>query len=483
MELINLQLYIDGQWVPSDSGDTFDVINPVNTQPMGKAAKAGRSETRRALEAASRAFRVWGRAAPDERVKALKKAAAAVADRQEELARILTMEHGKPLGDARKEIKGAIDTLEYYAEEARRISGEVAPSKSTTMRSLVIRQPVGVVAAIAPWNYPVSLMAWKLAPALAAGCTVVVKPPALAPLACGMVAAIVGESGLPAGAVNVITGPSGQVGEELLNNPITRMIAFTGSTATGQKLMAAAAPDLKKLLLELGGHTPMVVFKDADLDRAVADGVKRSFRNMGQICNAVNRIYVEAEIAEEYVHRFVEQTAKMSIGDGLANPNVDLGPMIDEEGIQRTQAHVDDAIRKGANLLYGGKRPEQPELSKGYFYEPTVLTRVSKDMLVMHEESFGPVVGIDTFKGLDEAVELANSTEYGLVTYAYTRDLSTAFNFSERVESGSVAINTVSPDSLYAPYPAWKHSGIGLELSHYGLEEYLQVKHILLELG
>jgi len=483
MTLIQQQLFIDGKWVPADSGEMFEVINPVNAKPMGMAAKAGRAEAKRALEAANKAFKTWGKSTPDERSKALKKAAAAVAARQEELAKILCMEHGKPLGDARKEIKGAIDTLEYYAEEARRIAGEVAPSKSASMRSLVIRQPIGVVAAIAPWNYPVSLMAWKLAPALAAGCTVVVKPPALAPLACGMVAAIVGESGLPDGAVNVVTGPSGQVGEEIIHNPITRMIAFTGSTETGKYLMGVAAPDLKKLILELGGHTPMVVFKDANLDRAVSDGVKRSFRNMGQICNAVNRIYVEEEIAEEYLKRFVEQTAKMSMGDGLANPNVDLGPMIDEEGIKRTQRHVDDALKKGAKLLYGGKRPDDPVLQQGYFYEPTALTNVTKDMLVMHEESFGPIVGIAPFKGLDEAVELANSTEYGLVTYAYTQNLKTAFMFGERVESGSVAINTVSPDSLYAPYPAWKHSGIGLELSHYGIEEYLQVKHILLELA
>jgi succinate-semialdehyde dehydrogenase/glutarate-semialdehyde dehydrogenase len=483
MELVNQKLFINGEWVPADSGDTFEVINPVNGQPMGKASKAGRDEARRALESASQAFKVWGKSSPDERVKALKKSASAVSSRQDELAEILTKEHGKPLGDARKEIAGTVATLEYYAEEARRIAGEVAPSKSATSRSLVIRQPIGVVAAIAPWNYPVSLMAWKLAPALAAGCTVVVKPPALAPLACGLAAAIVGESGFPQGAVNVVTGPSGQVGEELITNPITRMIAFTGSTETGVHLMSAAAHDLKKLILELGGHTPMVVFKDADLDRAVADGVKRSFRNMGQICNAVNRIYVEAEIADEYINKFVEQTSKMTIGDGLANPNIDLGPMIDEEGVRRTQAHVDDAVSKGASLMCGGKRPTQPELSQGYFYEPAVLTNVTRDMLVMHEESFGPIVGIDRFRGLDEAVELANSTEYGLVTYAYTRDLATAFNFSERVESGSVAINTVSPDSLYAPYPAWKHSGIGLELSHYGIEEYLQVKHILLELG
>ncbi len=483
MEMIQQQLFIDGKWVPADSGEMFEVINPVNGKPMGNAAKAGRAEARRALEAAAKAFKVWGRTTPDERVKALKNAASTIATRQEEIARILTMEHGKPLADARKEVKGAIDTLEYYAEEARRITGEVAPNKSATTRSLVIRQPIGVVAAIAPWNYPVSLMMWKLAPALAAGCTVVVKPPALAPLACGMVAAMVGESGLPQGTVNVVTGPSSQVGEELITNPITRMIAFTGSTETGKYLMSVAAPDLKKLILELGGQTPLVVFKDADLHRAISDGVKRSFRNMGQICNAVNRIYVEEEIAEEYIRRFVEETAKLTMGDGLANPNVDLGPMIDEEGIRRTQSHVDDALRKGAQLLCGGKRPDCADLREGYFYEPTVLTNVTKDMLVMHEESFGPIVGIATFKGLDEAIELANSTKYGLVTYAYTRDLATAFAFSERVECGTVAINTVSPDSLYAPYPAWKHSGIGLELSHYGIEEYLQVKHILLELG
>ncbi len=483
MSNVNLNLFINGKWVPADSGETFEVINPVNAKPMGTAARAGKAETRRALEAAQQAFQTWRWATPDERSKALKKAARAIAEKEEELARILTEEHGKPLGDARKEIRSAIDTFEYYGEEARRVSGEVAPSKSASARSLVIRQPIGVVAAIAPWNYPVLLMAWKLAPALAAGCTVVVKPPALAPLACGLVAGIVGESGLPSGAVNVITGPSGLVGQELLSNPITRMIAFTGSTETGKQLMAAAAPDLKKLILELGGHSPMVVFKDADLEKAVADGVKRSFRNMGQICNAVNRIYVEADIADAYIQRFVELTSKMTIGDGLANPNIDLGPMIDQEGIQRTQAHVDDALAKGARLLYGGKRPDRPELKDGFFYEPAVLTNVTKDMLVMHEESFGPVVGIDTFKGLDEAVALANSTPYGLVSYAYTRDLATAFAFGERVDSGSVAINSVSPDSLYAPYPAWKHSGIGLELSHYGLEEYLQVKHLLLDIG
>jgi len=483
MEQVNLQLFIDGEWTPAASGETFEVVNPVDGKPMGTAARGDRPDARRALEAADAAFARWSRTTGDERARQLRRAAEAIGSRQEELAEILTREHGKPLADARKEIQGAAATFEYYAEEARRISGELAPQKSATTRSLVVRQPVGVVAAIAPWNYPVSLMAWKLAPALAAGCTVVVKPPKNAPLATTLTAAMVGESGLPRGVVNVVTGPSSVVGEELITNPITRMVAFTGSTEIGKHLMRSAADDLKKLVLELGGHTPMIVFKDADLDRAVADGVKRSFRNMGQICNAVNRIYVEEDIAEEYIRRFVEVTARLTMGDGLANPDVDLGPMIDQEGIERVQRHVDDALVRGARLLCGGKRPDAPEYQAGFFYEPTVLADVTSEMLVMREESFGPVVGIATFDGVEHAIQLANSTEYGLVTYGYTRDLATAFTFSEGVQSGTVAINTVSPDSLYAPYPAWKHSGMGLELSHYGLQEYLQVKHILFELG
>ena len=483
MDRVDVQLFIDGEWTPSESAETFEVINPANGDPVGTAAKGGRVDVQRALEAANQAFVSWRPTTGDERAQRLKQAANAILARQDELAEILTREHGKPLADARKEISGTAATFEYYGEEARRISGEIAPPKSATARSLVVRQPIGVVAAIAPWNYPVGLMAWKVGPALAAGCTVVVKPPTSAPLAATLVAASVGESGLPDGAVNVVTGPSSVVGQELISNPITRMVAFTGSTETGRYLMRAAADDLKKLILELGGHTPLVVFKDADLERAVADGVKRSFRNMGQICNAVNRIYVEEEIAVEYTERFVELTGRLTMGDGLANPDVDLGPMIDQEGIERTRRHVDDALAKGARLLCGGKRPDAAELREGFFYEPTVLVDVSPEMLLMHEESFGPIVGIATFKGIEEAIRLANSTPYGLVTYGYTRDLGTAFAFSEGVESGTVAINTVSPDSLYAPYPAWKHSGIGLELSHYGLEEYLQVKHILMEIG
>ena len=479
--MVKTDLYINGQFVPSETSRTFNVINPVNAEPMGEAAKASTGDVEHALEAAQAAFKQWSRVSGDERAAKLKAAAAAIREQEDELARILTAEHGKPLGDAIKEIRGTASSFEYYGEEARRISGEVAPAKAATMRSLVIRQPIGVVAAIVPWNYPVSLMSWKVAPALAAGCTVVVKPPELAPLATTKTIEVISSVGLPPGAVNVVTGKASEIGDFLVGHPITRVVALTGSTEIGAHIMRVASDGIKKLILELGGHTPMVIFNDADMERALADGVKRSFRNMGQICNAVNRIYVERGIAQEYIDRFVKMTQEMTIGDGLADPNVDLGPMIDASGVTRTQRHVDDAVQKGATLATGGRKPD--DLSAGFFYEPTVLTEVNSEMLVMHEETFGPLVGIATFDGVDEAINLANSTDFGLVTYGYTESLSTAFAFGEGVESGTVAINTVSPDSLYAPYPAWKHSGTGLELSPHGMNEYMNVKHLLLEIG
>jgi succinate-semialdehyde dehydrogenase/glutarate-semialdehyde dehydrogenase len=259
------------------------------------------------------------------------------------------------------------------------------------------------------------------------------------------------------------------------------MVAFTGSTEVGRHLMESASKTLKKLSLELGGHTALIVFKDADLDRAVADSVKRSFRNMGQICNAVNRIYVDEAIAGPFMELFVAATERLTMGDGLAHPDVDLGPMVNAEGVERTDRQVKDAVAKGARLLCGGRRPDRPELAHGFFYEPTAVTNMQGNMAVMTEETFGPLVAIDTFNGLDEALRKANSTEYGLVTYAYTNDISTMWRFAEGMESGTVAFNTVSPDSLYAPYPAWKQSGMGVELGHFGIDEYLRVKHMLIE--
>jgi len=479
--LVDLKLFIDNEWRPAASGKTFDVDNPATGEVIGRAALGDRADAVAALEAASRAFPEWSKKTGEERCRLLKKAGQIIYDRVESLARIITLEQGKPLRDARREVEAAAETLVYYGEEARRIGGEIAPSKAKNARSLVLRQPVGVVVAISPWNYPMSLMAWKVGPALAAGCTVVSKPTSETPLATGLFVAACSEAGLPAGVVNVVTGKSSILGEELITHPLAQMIAFTGSTEVGRHLMESASKTLKKLVLELGGHTPMVVFKDADLDRAVADGVKRSFRNMGQICNAVNRIYVEKEVSGPFLERFVAATHKLTMGDGLANPDVDLGPMVNAEGIERTDRQVKDALAKGAKLLCGGKRPDRPGMAHGFFYEPTAVTDVKTDMAVMSEETFGPLVAIDTFSGVDEALKKANSTEYGLVTYAYTNDVSTMWRFAEGMESGTVAFNTVSPDSLYAPYPAWKQSGLGLELGHFGIDEYLRVKHFLIE--
>lgn len=448
---------------------------------IGHAALGNRVDAVAALEAASQAFPAWSRTTGDERSILLKKAGQIIYDKREYLARVITMEQGKPLRDALREVEASAETLIYYGEEARRLNGEIAPSKSKNARSLVLRQPVGVVVAISPWNYPMSLMAWKVGPALAAGCTVVAKPTSETPLATGLFVAACAEAGLPPGVVNVVTGKSSVVGEELITHPLTQMVAFTGSTEVGRHLMQVAAKTLKKLSLELGGHTALVVFKDADIDHAVADSVKRSFRNMGQICNAVNRIYVDKALADSFVQRFVAATQQLTMGDGLAQPDVDLGPMVNAEGIERTDRQVKDAMAKGARLLCGGRRPDRPELARGFFYEPTAVIDVQGNMAVMSEETFGPLVAIDTFDGLDEALQKANSTQYGLVTYAYTNDISTMWRFAEGMESGTVAFNTVSPDSLYAPYPAWKQSGMGVELGHFGIDEYLRVKHVLIE--
>jgi acyl-CoA reductase-like NAD-dependent aldehyde dehydrogenase len=478
-EPVDLPLLIDNEWRPALAGK-FPVSNPATGEIVGHAAKAGKEEAVAALEAASRAFPAWAVTTGDERAAILKRAGELVLERQEELATLLTLEQGKPLRDARGEVGASAKTLIYYGEEARRIRGEIAPSKSRNTRSLVIRQPVGVVVAIVPWNYPMSLTAWKIGPALAAGCTVVVKPTSETPLATSLFAAICAQAGAPPGVVNVVTGPSSVIGDELVSNPLSQMIAFTGSTEVGRHLMEISAPRLKKCMLELGGHAALVVCEDAGFEQSVKDGVKRSYRNAGQICNSVNRIFVHKSLYDRYVEAFAEEAKKLTVGDGLLNPEVDIGPMVNQEGIDRTQRHVDDALSKGAKLLCGGKRCGAPELSKGFFYEPAAVVDVTEDMMLMTEEPFGPVVGIAPFDGLGHALELVNGTEYGLVNYVYSNDLATIIRLYEGIETGTVGVNSVGPDSLYAPYPAWKQSGLGVELSYHGLDEYLKYKHVLL---
>jgi len=474
-----VQLLIDGAWVEGEGGKWVDVIDPSTEEPMGRAPEASPADVERAVAAAHRAFSTWSQTPPSTRASILRKAAALASSRLDDLARILTLEQGKPLREAKSEIRASIDALEYYAEEARRIYGETIPTDHANRRSVVIRQPVGPVAAIGPWNYPVLLLTWKVAPALAAGCTVVAKPPSVTPLAVTRFLGCLVEAGLPAGVLNIVSGPGRSVGEQLVRHPLIRKIGFTGETGTGKAIMKAASDGLKRISLELGGHCPLLVFPDADIEAAAKAAAYRSFRNMGQICNAVNRIYVHRDIYSRFVDAMVEETRRLRIGRGIDDP--DLGPMTTREGLEKTIEHIEDARARGAKVVYGGQRPEGETFERGYFFLPTVLVDVDHSMKVTREETFGPVAPILTFSTFDEAIELANDTPYGLVAYVFTNDLKTAILASERLEAGTVGINNVAGGEVPFPYGGWKESGIGVELSHHGLEEYLLIKHIRIE--
>ena len=477
------KLYINGEFVEPSSGIYFDVINPADLSLVGQAAQANVEDTKKAIQAAKSAGEKWAAWGTIERGNVLENCVAQMQSSVEEIGEILNLEHGKPLGEAQGEVKGTLLYMKYFAEQAKRIHGDLVPQKSSSTRSMVLKQPRGVVAAITPWNYPLALSSWKIGAALAAGCTVVLKPPVDTPLATTKFFSDFSAAGLPPGVLNIVTGKASEVGEELITNPLTDVIAFTGSTETGKQIAKQVGGSLKKMILELGGQTPLVIFKDADLKKAVQAAVKRSFRNMGQICNAVNRIYVEEPIKQTFLEAFVAETKKLTIGFGHANPDCDLGPMTNHDGIERVQKHISDAVAKGGEIVYGGSRPLSPELPDGYFFEPTIISNASQDMLVMTEETFGPVVGVDTFNGIEEALSKSNSTRYGLVCYAFTESLKTAYSFMEKAEFGSVCINNISPDSPFAPYPAWKESGAGVELGNYGIDEFLQMKHCLIDVA
>jgi succinate-semialdehyde dehydrogenase/glutarate-semialdehyde dehydrogenase len=463
------------------SGERALIHNPATGEPVAEVPIGGREEARMALEAAQRAFPEWASTSAETRAALLHQAAALMRERVEELSRWLTLEQGKPIRDSRKEILMAAEVFDYYAEEGKRIFGEWIPTGSQHIRSWVIRQPIGVAAVIAPWNYPVELLAWKIAPALAAGCTVVAKPASAAPIAASEMIRALHDAGLPPGTINLVLGPGRTVGAELVENPISRKIAFTGETETGRWIMEKAAHHIKRVSLELGGQSPMIVCRDADLEKAVAAAVRRAFSNMGQICISVNRIYVAEEIAEVFIKKFVERTRSLRIGNGL-DPDVELGPMFSEEVRQKTRDHIADAVSKGARVLYGGHEPDGEEFARGYFFLPTVLVDVDHSMRVMREETFGPVAPIMRFRTIDEAIALANDSPYGLAAYVFTRDLTTAFYVAERLEAGGVGVNINDVTELQAPFGGWKESGLGRELGRWGLESYLELKHIRLAL-
>jgi succinate-semialdehyde dehydrogenase / glutarate-semialdehyde dehydrogenase len=471
-------MLINGEDVPlkTGSGRTATIYNPADGEPVAEVAVGGRQDARLALQAARQAFPGWSQAAASaKRADLLHDAAGHVRSQAEEIARLLTLEMGKPLKNSRMEVLSAADVLDFYAEEGRRNIGEwICGPRS---RSIVIRQPIGVAALITPWNYPVDLLAWKVGPCLAAGCTFVSKPPSLAPLAATAFVRAVCEAGLPAGAANVVHGPGGEVGSELVENPISRKIAFTGETATGRAIMARAALHIKRVSLELGGQSPFIVCEDADLKAAATSAAQRAFSNMGQICISVNRIYVADEVAEPFTEELVAQAKRFRIGNGL-DPDVDLGPMFSREQRDKTRVHVADAIGKGAELLTGGREPEGEAYERGYFFEPTVLCRADHRMRVMREETFGPVAPVMRFETLDQAIALANDSEYGLAAYVFTNDLKTALKAAEGLEAGGIGVNVNNVVDLQAPFGGWKESGLGRELGRWGLEAYLETKHI-----
>ncbi len=475
MSLIKGFLIINGSKV-FDSGDTIPIINPATEEIIGEVPSAGKEHLCSAVKSAHESFSGWAKEKPKTRAKILHKAAEKVREESERISKVLTLEQGKPLKEARGEVSAAADVLDFYAEESLRVRGINYWMDSANIKSQVIYQPLGVVGAVTPFNYPVSLTAFKVAPALAAGNALIVKPSSLTPLSVMYYLNCIVESGLPEGVLNFITGPGPAIVEQFLNDPAIKKISFTGSTENGRKIMSSAGKFLKKVTLELGGNSPALIFKDTDIESAVNDCIYRSFRNMGQVCNSINRIYVEKDIIEEFTEIFIQRTKNLIIGDGIENPDADLGPMISKDGVEKTESHIKDALSKGAVLKYGGKKPSG--FNNGFFFEPSVITKTDHSMKIMKEETFGPVAPIMSFKDPDEAIMLANDSDYGLVGYVYTKDLSKAIHISENLQFGTVSINNIIGAEMGYPYSGWKHSGMGVEMSEHAIYEYMNIKHI-----
>ena len=475
--MIKGQMLIGGKWISADSGDKIDVVNPALGEVFAQVPKAHKEDIDKAIDAANSAFKAWASLSPFARGNYLRKASRLVEERKEEIAKLMTQEQGKPFQEALGEVEKGADILTYYAEEGERIYGRIVPNVEQDMESRVIYQPIGVAAAISPWNYPIELLAWKIGGALASGCTMIAKLPSETPLSPLAFVKCVQDAGVPTGVINAITGSGSEVGPILFDSKLVKKIAFTGSTDTGRQVLRGCVDTFKKVSLELGGSLPTIVCKDCNLDQAVKGAVRRSFRNMGQICIAINRIYVDENIYEEFMEKFVEETKKLTIGDGLKE-EVNLGPMCTMGGVNTAKQHIEDALAKGAKLAYGGHKPQGKKYEKGFYFEPTILRDVTHDMLVMQEETFGPVVGVMPFSSIEEAVELANDSVYGLAAIVFTESLSLANYLSKNIEAGNVAINNVDAGVLYAPYGGWKDSGFGHEHGPEGLYEYLLIKHI-----
>jgi succinate-semialdehyde dehydrogenase/glutarate-semialdehyde dehydrogenase len=455
---------------------TFAVHNPATLEHLADVADATAEDARDAIEAASRAMPAWTAVPAIERARVLRRAEALMLERADALGRTLTLEGGKPLAEARGEIAYAASFFGWFAGEAERVYGRTIPASQASKRLMVLRQPVGVVAAITPWNFPAAMVTRKVGPAIAAGCSVVLKPAEQTPLTAIAIAEILAEAGLPAGVLTVVTtSDPAAVGNELLKSSLVRKITFTGSTEVGKYLMREASDSVKRVSLELGGHAPFIVFADADIEAAARGAITSKFRNAGQTCVCANRIYVHASVAKAFTDAFVPLVAALKVGNGV-DAGVQIGPLIDQAGVNKVEAHVRDATSHGAQVRVGGHRPA--ERDHGYFFEPTVLTDVRDDMLVMREETFGPVAPIATFESEDEVIERANRGPFGLAGYFYTRDLSRAWRVAERLQYGIVGINDPLPSTAQAPFGGYKESGLGREGGSEGMEAFLETKYV-----
>jgi succinate-semialdehyde dehydrogenase/glutarate-semialdehyde dehydrogenase len=473
------QLYIDGRWQDAANGKRLDVVNPATEEVIAQVAFGSREDCRKAVDAAARAMPAWMKLTPYDRAKVLKKTADLMRDRADKLARDLTMEQGKPLPEAKAEVLHSADTFEWFAEEGKRAYGQVIPNSAPGKRHLVIKHPVGVVGAIGPWNFPVTLQARKIAPALAAGCTIVCKPASQTPLSLVNVFDCLIEAGLPPGVANLVIGPAAEIADEFLKNPAVRKISFTGSTEVGKQLMRAAADQVKRLSLELGGHAPFIVFPDADPEVVAKAAVIGKFRNNGQVCISPSRFFVHKDVEKKFTEAAVGFAKALKLGNGL-DPGVEVGPMFEKKAMDNTVALIKDATSKGAQCLTGGKRSERFE--KGYFFEPTVLKGLSPDAKVLTEEPFAPVMPVLDFSKLDEVIAAANNTRYGLAAYVFTNDLTVAWKMAEGIEAGIIGVNDPVPATPQCPFGGMKESGLGRELGHEGLEAYLETKYVSLKL-
>lgn len=470
--LLQNRAYINGEWC----GEPFvDIRNPADGVIIGKVPDLGKVDTRRAILAAQQAQKPWSQVTAKSRALVLRKWFELIIDNLDDLALIITSEQGKPLKEARAEVQYAASFVEWFAEEAKRAYGDTMPAPQGDKRILVMKQAVGVAAAITPWNFPAAMVTRKVAPALAAGCTMVLKPAPQTPFTALALAKLAERAGVPAGVFNVVTGDAVTIGQELCANPIVRKLSFTGSTAVGVKLMEQCAPTIKKLSLELGGNAPFIVFADADIDAAVEGAIQAKFRNAGQTCVCTNRIYLHSDIEEVFTQKLARAMKALRIGNGL-DEKTDLGPLINSAAVEKVENHIEDAIKKGAKLVLGGERHPLGE----HYFEPTLLTHMQPNMRIALEETFGPVAAVFTFDDLEQVINAANNTEFGLAAYFYGRDISTIWRVAEALEFGMVGVNTGVISNEVAPFGGIKSSGIGREGSKYGLDEYLEQKYVCL---